>query len=109
MIICPFFPDSNVPIGFTIIHDKWHISSQKFINEHKNSLLWSNLVEDEYNNKFEDIVDESDQFLKKTSDLLQSNQKDFINYSEFEKFIIIKTKSLSLDEIKKKYFRGVLE
>lgn len=54
-----FFTDTNIPIGYTVIHDKWHKPSKKFINNHSNeSIFWSNLVQKEYQETLNDIIDD---------------------------------------------------
>lgn len=96
-----FFIDTNVPIGYSVIHDKWHDSSKKFINDNKNHLFWSNLVKMEYDNKLDDIIDLTDEFLKSTLSLLNNNEKDFYNYFDFEKFVLTNTNFCKLDLFKK--------
>lgn len=95
-----FFIDTNMAISFTVIHDKWHVSSCKLFNE-DTCLFWSNFVKDEYNLKLNDIIDEIDLFFNSTKDILKYNHKDFINYFDFENFIIMKTAECSLDRFKK--------
>lgn len=95
-----FFIDTNMAISFTVIHDKWHESSCELFNK-DDCLFWSNLVKKEYGVKLNDIIDEIDIFFNLTKDILKHNHKDFINYFDFEKFIIIKTSGCSLDMFKK--------
>ncbi|WP_407391463.1 hypothetical protein [Methanobrevibacter sp.] len=53
-----YFIDTNVSIGYTVAHDKWHESSVKFINDNRDdSIFWSNLVKNEYDEKLNDILD----------------------------------------------------
>jgi hypothetical protein len=97
-----FFTDTNIPLGYTVIHDKWHDQSIKFITDHqKDSIFWSNMVKHEYNENLNQIIDNSDDFLNYCKSSLKTNQKDFINYFEFENFLIKRTKSCRLDKIKK--------
>ena len=46
-----FFADTNIALGYTIIHDKWHENAKKLIDEKSDTIFWSNLVEKEYNVK----------------------------------------------------------
>jgi predicted nucleic acid-binding protein len=102
----PYFIDTNVAIGYTIIHDKWHESSKEFIENTLDYIFWSELVEIEYANKINEIIDLAEIFLEMTDYILINNQKDFINYDDFERFVLKKTKPCKLDEIKK---RRILE
>ena len=52
-----FFTDTNVPIGYTIIHDEWHEKSCDFIDNTQESIYWSTCVKKEYENTFEEITD----------------------------------------------------
>lgn len=101
----PFFIDTNMAVGYTVIHDKWHEASNKFISSNSN-IFWSNLVQDEYTAKLDDILDDINIFLKITLNILKSNAKDFSSYYIFEKDILKKTKICNLDDIKK---RKILE
>ncbi|MBQ7928549.1 MAG: hypothetical protein IJ287_07425 [Methanobrevibacter sp.] len=97
-----FFVDTNIPLGYTVIHDKWHEKSKTFIENHANdSIFWSTLVKKEYRKKLNDIIDEVRIFLEYCKSILKTNQRDFINYFEFENFIIKKTKVCTLDYAKK--------
>ena len=97
-----FFVDTNIPLGYTVIHDKWHEKSKTFIENHaSDSILWSTLVKKEYRKKLNDIIDEVRIFLEYCKSILKTNQRDFINYFEFENFIIKKTKVCTLDNAKK--------
>lgn len=96
-----YFLDTNMPIGYTVVHDKFHETAKKFINEHENSLFWSNLVKKEYNETFTDISDEIGHFLDSVENILEKNEKDFDYYLKFEKFIITNTKHVKLDSYKK--------
>lgn len=97
-----FFCDTNIPIGYTIIHDKWHPKSSEFIENNKYPIFWSNFVKQEYYNKIDDIIDLITEFLEYIIPLLENNDKDFINYDDFERFILQKTKFTNLDEYKKR-------
>lgn len=101
-----FFTDTNIPIGYTIIHDKWHEKSKKFYFQNEEDIFWSNLVQKEYNETLKDIVQSMDVFLKKSEYLLKNNSKDFINYEEFERYLIRQTQNCCLDNTKK---RKILE
>ena len=97
-----YFIDTNISLGYTIIHDKWHDVSKTFINNHeKDSIFWSNLVKNEYAKKFNKIIDDMNIFIIHCKIILKDNQKDFINYYEFENSLIKKTKIDRLDNFKK--------
>lgn len=96
-----FFTDTNIPLGYTIVHDKMHESSKSFIENHKEALFWSNLVKKEYCKKFEHIIDNISIFLETTEDALTCNEKDFVNYYEFEKFVLRRTEKCNLDLYKR--------
>lgn len=96
-----FFTDTNVPIAYTVIHDKWHEKANKFIENYSDSLFWSNLVRNEYNDKFGEILDDIDYFFEIAEDGLKINKNDFVNYYAFESFILDKTAICKLDDIKK--------
>lgn len=97
-----YFIDTNISLGYTIIHDKWHDVSKTFINNHeKDSIFWSNLVKNEYAKKFNKIIDDMNIFIIHCKIILKDNQKDFINYYEFENLLIKKTKIDRLDNFKK--------
>ena len=97
-----YFIDTNIPLGYAIIHDKWHNVSKTFLDNHqKDSIFWSNLVKNEYTEKFNEILDDINTFIANCKTLLKENQKDFINYFDFEDFLIRKTKMNSLDNFKK--------
>lgn len=39
------FLDTNIPIGYTVIHDRLHEDSKTFIDNHEtDSIFWSTLV-----------------------------------------------------------------
>lgn len=97
----PFFIDTNIALGYSIIHDKIHESSTRLIHESKEDIFWSNLVQEEYTKKFDDILDEIEIFLKFAEKILETNEKDFINYYSFEKYVLNRTKNYKLDIIKK--------
>ena len=96
-----FFTDSNVPLGYTVIHDKWHRKADKFVNSNQNSIFWSTLVKKEYETKFGDISNDVDYFLDSVESLLEDNENDFEYYSKFEDFVIRRTKNIGLDDFKK--------
>lgn len=97
-----FFTDTNVPIGYTIIHDKWHEDSKKFYKENKKEdIFWSTLVKKEYGNTLKNITKLTESFLNKSNYFLRNNTKDFVNYKEFENYILKQTKSCCLDDTKK--------
>ena len=96
-----YFIDTNVALGYTIIHDKWHPQSEKFITETSEDIFWSNLVKKEYSSKLNNIENSIDFFLKRTKLILKNNEKDFVNYYDFEKFILKRTKICDLDKFKK--------
>lgn len=97
-----FFTDTNVPVGYSMIHDKWHENSKKFYKENeKEDIFWSTLVKKEYCNTLKDITKLTESFLKKSNYLLKNNTKDFVNYKEFENYILKRTKSCGLDDTKK--------
>ena len=95
-----FFVDTNIPLGYTIIHDKYHDSSNNFITNNRN-IFWSNLVQKEYTEKLDEIIDDIDIFLKLTEKILKRNTKDFSSYYIFENYIIKRTKRCNLDKNKK--------
>ena len=96
-----FFADTNIALGYTIIHDKWHENAKKLIDEKSDTIFWSNLVEKEYNVKLDNIFDDIDIFLKSTEKILRNNQKNFLNYYDFEEHILKRTKRCRLDINKK--------
>ena len=96
-----FFTDTNIALGYTIIHDKMHENAKKLIDEETEKIFWSNLVEKEYNEKLDDIFDDIDIFLKLTENILRNNQKNFLNYFDFEEHILKMTKRSKLDLNKK--------
>lgn len=95
-----FFVDTNIPLGYTIIHDKYHDSSNNFITNNRN-IFWSNLVQKEYTEKLDEIIDDIDIFLKLTEKILKKNNKDFSSYYIFENYILKRTKRCNLDKNKK--------
>lgn len=95
-----FFADTNIPIGYTVIHDKWHPQSKRFINNNENPIFWSNLVKKEYNDRLDNIWDLIDKYLNSIITILKINDKDFDNYSSFERFILKRTRYCELDDIK---------
>lgn len=95
-----FFTDTNLAVGYSVIHDKWHEKSKDFIDNNKN-IYWSNLVKEEYEDKLEDIENASDFFLKRVKLILKNHYREFINYDDFEKYILRKTKMCSLSKHKK--------
>ena len=101
-----YFTDTNIPLGYAVIHDKWHKKSTEFILDDENTIFWSTLVRKEYSNKLSDIIFDVESFLKRTNLILKNNERSFVNFYEFEKFILSRTKHLCLDEFKK---RKILE
>ena len=95
-----FFVDTNIPLGYTVIHDKFHDSSKNFIENNEN-IFWSNLVKKEYTEKLDDIIDDIEIFLKLVENILKENHDDFPNYYTFENYIIKRTKRCNLDKNKK--------
>lgn len=73
-------------------------------------IFWSNLVQKEYSEKLDEILDDINIFLKTTLILLKNNEKDFSSYHIFEEQILKKTERCDLDTIKKQkileYFWG---
>ena len=51
-----FFTDTNIALGYTVVHDRWHDPSKEFIENHEDALFWSNLVHDEYCRKLDWII-----------------------------------------------------
>lgn len=100
-----FFIDTNVALGYTVVHDRWHDSINTFIKDNSN-MYWSNLVKNEYTTKLDDILDDIDIFLKITLNILKNNQNDFPSYYIFEEHVLKKTKTCKLDDFKK---RKILE
>lgn len=78
-----------------------HELSNKLIHESNEDIFWSNLVQNEYTEKFYDILDEIEMFLKSSEKILENNEKDFINYYSFEKYVLNRTKSCNLNNFKK--------
>lgn len=101
-----YFTDTNIPLGYTVIHDRWHVESTDFILKNQNKIFWSNLVQEEYSNKLSYITHDVERFLKRTTLILKKNEKAFVNYGEFEEIILEETKHVNLDEFKK---RKILE
>ena len=59
------FLDTNIPIGYTVIHDRLHEDSKTFIDNHEtDSIFWSTLVKKEYRQTLNDIIDEVKIFLE---------------------------------------------
>lgn len=94
------FIDTNVAVGYTVIHDKWHNYSKDFINDNS-SIFWSTFVKEEYQDTLDDIIDDMGDFLDKTTYLLEKNQSDFTNFSDFENFVLKNTRKCELDRHKK--------
>ena len=95
------FTDTNLPIGYAIPYDKWHDCSLKLIQNSSHTIYWSNLVEEEYGKKLDSIIDKLEFFSNEVKEILKNNEKDFSSYSEFEKFLLRRTKECNLDKIKK--------
>lgn len=96
-----FFIDTNVAIGYSVVHDKWHNKTTEFIHENDEDIFWSNLVQKEYTEKLGEIIRLVERFLKRANLLLKNNKSSFTNYDNFENFIIIKTRDIPLDTTKK--------
>ena len=96
-----YFIDTNIPLGYVIIHDKHHPTAKEFLEKNKNKLFWSNLVKKEYSIKFFKILDLIETFLDMVKHILKNNCNSFKNYIQFEKFILEKTKFCNLDRFKK--------
>lgn len=96
-----FFTDTNIPVGYSVPHDKWHDSSVNFIKNTPEQIFWSNLVQKESKDKINSIVDDIEIYLIEIKKILKENEDDFDNYYKFEKFIKEKTKHCKLDNIKK--------
>ena len=47
----PFFTDTNIPLRYTVIHDKWHEYCERFYLKTDEEIFWSNLVKKEYARK----------------------------------------------------------
>ncbi len=97
----PFFVDTNLALGYTIIHDEWHDKADAFINKTNEAIFWSNLVKKEYDDKMNEILDDIDVFLKLTETILRNNEKDFLNFYDFENYILKRTKRCKLTKKKK--------
>lgn len=97
----PTFIDTNIAIGYSVIHDKWHIPSKEFIETNSENIFWSELVENEYTYKLNEVINLTEMFLETTNHILLINQNDFISYDSFEKFVLKKTRNCKLDTYKK--------
>ena len=86
----PFFADTNLALGYTIIHDKHNENASELINKTSDDIFWSNLVKDEYYRKLNNIFGDIDIFLKSTEKILKNNEKDFLNQETFENYILNK-------------------
>lgn len=95
------FIDTNISVAHTIIHDKWHDPAKKIIDNTQDSIFWSTLVKKEYRDTVDNIIDDTEIFLKQTREILENNEKDFINYTKFENYILKRTKDCELDRYKK--------
>lgn len=95
-----FFVDTNIPLGYTIIHDKFHDPSKNFIEDNED-IFWSNLVKKEYTEKLDALIDDIEIFLKIAENELKENMKDFPSYYTFEKYVLKRTKRCSLNKTKK--------
>ena len=96
-----YFVDTNIPIGYTIPYDKWHDQSVNFIENISEIIYWSNLVKKEYETVLNSIIDDSEIFLDYICKTLKENEKDFLNFFEFEEYLKKCTIACKLDEIKK--------
>lgn len=99
-----FFIDTNLPIGYTVPYDKWHQASINFIDNTFNPIFWSNLVEKEYDDKIDSIIDNLEVFSNKVLKILKDNERDFSSYFEFENYFLNVTKDCKLDDTKKVKF-----
>lgn len=73
-----FFLDTNIPIAYSVIHDKYYNWANAFINNHQqDSLFWSNLVKTEYEDKFKEIILDINYFLISVESILENNENDF--------------------------------
>ena len=95
------FIDTNIALGYSLSCDKWHIPAQKFIFENE-EIIWSNNVQKEFNIKFKLIFNTIYKFLSKISTILTLNEKCFVNYDSFEKFILRNTNEFNFDYTKKR-------
>jgi hypothetical protein len=59
-----YFADTNIFVGFSVIHDEWHEQCKKFITADENQIFWSNLVKKEYEDKLQDIINSVEFFIK---------------------------------------------
>lgn len=84
-----YFADTNLALGYSVVHDKWHKKSKKFIENHEN-IYWSNLVQAEYENKLNDIENQSEFFLKRVKLTLKNTLKSLL--------IIMLLKNISLEK-----------
>ena len=50
-----YFIDTNIALGHTIVPDRIHQSTKKFIDENYKNTYWSTLVRKEYQKKFDNI------------------------------------------------------
>ena len=97
-----YFIDTNIAISYSLIHDKHHKKSIKFINNKYNDIYWSNIVENEYTNKINKINNDTIDFLQKVEKIIKNENIMFFNNIDFENRIIQKTKNCKLDQIKKR-------
>ena len=96
-----YFADTNIFVGFSVIHDEWHEQCKKVITADENQIFWSNLVKKEYEDKLQDIINSVEFFIKKVKYLLKNNQRTFRNYNDFERFILSNTRQITLNNFKK--------
>lgn len=94
------FIDTNIALGYSLKCDKWHDVSQEFISKNQD-IYWSDCVKKEFNIKFRKIITMIIIFLQRINIILKNNITEFINYSDFEKFILNNTKHCKLDLTKK--------
>lgn len=98
-----YFIDTNIAIGYSLKCDKWHEYANKFIqdNESQNTIIWSDTVEEEFENKFEEIFEFLKIFMNNMIELIENQEELFINYYSFEKYILKGSKNCKLDLTKK--------
>lgn len=94
-----YFADTNLAFGYTVIHDKWHENSKEFI-EDNNLIFWSTLVQKEYTEKLDDVLDDIEYFLESIELILEDNEVDFVSFQNFERFILKKLSNVNLDGFK---------
>lgn len=97
-----YFIDTNIALGHTIVPDRIHQSTKKFIDENYKNTYWSTLVRKEYQKKLRTILQSIIKFLNKCILIIENYDGTFINLNKFEEHIIKKTRNYELDEYKKR-------